>query len=117
MANGKSKMTEPDYSPIRKEMIIKTEEGLINTLSRRYVTNRSGKEALKPYILIPASEIQMCKNEYVIDILVKIHKEKENLILKMPIDYIKYMEQEDINGTTNVKIPIKEMNIVGVEKK
>lgn len=110
-------MVQANYNPFRKKDIVETRHGIISYESRRYFTHRRPEHFFKKYqgFGISLTELEICYNERVDHILIKYHGTKKNILYKIPLQYLQYMQKYNNNGDEQIIIPIKEMSVVGEE--
>lgn len=110
-------MVDNKYNPFFVPRTRDTSFGVINYEKSRYVTNRSSEHFFKKYqgFGISVSEISICKQNHVNEIVIWYHGKKENIIYSIELEMVEYCEIYDNNGDEQYIIPINKMIILGKE--
>lgn len=111
-------MTRPEYNPFNRQYYKETQHGIIGKIERRYFTHRRPEHIFKKYQAfgISTTEMEICWNEHVNNIIIKYHGKDKNTYYKIKLEMLKYMKRFDNKGDEQIIIPIKEMEIVGEEE-
>lgn len=106
-----------NYNPFTKEDVVETDHGIITKSVGRYFTHRKPEHFFRKYqgFGISITEVEMAKLNHCTHIIIKYHGKRKNILYRILIKYLEFLEIYNFKDDKQYILPVKEMEIIGEE--